>query len=88
MNSQRPHILRRPNLQDLRKLKFTEQLVQPKCYNYMNLQIYMNNHDGQMFRRYLARDVNLRGAFFVLGGMIAITAVVAAIARVFLIRVG
>jgi hypothetical protein len=88
MNSQWHHILCRPNLQDVRRLKFTKQLVQAKRYNLMNLQIYMNSHEGQMFRRYLARDVNLRGVFLALGGMIAITAIVAAIARVFPTRFG
>jgi hypothetical protein len=87
MNSQWHHILHRPNLQDLRRLKFTKQLVHAKRYNLMNLQIYTNSHEGQMFRRYLACDVNLRGVFLMLGGMITITANVAAISRVFPTRV-
>jgi hypothetical protein len=33
MNSQGHHILRWPNLQDLRRLKFTKQLVQTRDYN-------------------------------------------------------
>jgi hypothetical protein len=87
MNSQWHHVLRRPNLQDLRRLKFTKQLVQAKHYNWMNVQIYTNNHEGWMFRRYLARNVNLRRVFLSLGGLAAITAIVAAVARVLLIRV-
>jgi hypothetical protein len=33
MNLERRHVLRRPKLQDLRRLKFTKQLVQAKHYN-------------------------------------------------------
>jgi hypothetical protein len=35
-----------------------------------------------MFRRCLARDVNLRRVFLLLGGMVAIAAVIAAVVRV------
>jgi hypothetical protein len=48
INSQRCHVLRRPNLQDLRRLRVYKQLVQAKFYNQMNVQIYMNNHERQM----------------------------------------
>jgi hypothetical protein len=49
MNSQRHHILRRPNLQDLRRLKFTRQLVQTKYYNLMNLHMYTMATKGKCF---------------------------------------
>jgi hypothetical protein len=53
----------------------------------MNVQIYMSSHEGQMFRRCLARDVNLRRVFLLLGGMVAIAAIIVAVARVLLTRV-
>jgi hypothetical protein len=57
----------------------------------MNVQIYTNSHEGQIFLRCLARDVNLRRVFLLLGGMVAIaaiiTAIIAAVARVLLTRV-
>jgi hypothetical protein len=40
-----------------------------------------------MFQQYLARDVNLRGIFFMFGGLINVAAIVAAIARTFPVRV-
>jgi hypothetical protein len=49
MNSQLCHVLRRPNLQDLRRLRVYKQLVQAKFYNQMNVQIYMDNHERKMF---------------------------------------
>jgi hypothetical protein len=80
MNPRWQHILRRPNLQDLRRLKFTK----TKCFrqmqrNLMNLHIYTNRHEGQMFQQYLASDVNLWGIFFMFGSLISI----ATIARTF-----
>jgi hypothetical protein len=87
MNSQGRHILRRPNLQDPRRLKFTKQLVHAKHYNQINVQVYTNSHEGRTFWQYLARNINLRRIFFSLGGLVAITAVAAAVARVVLIRV-
>jgi hypothetical protein len=83
MNSQWHHILHRPNLQDLRRLKFTRQLVHTKYYNLMNLHMYRNGHEGQLLHQCLARDVNLRGIFLMFGGLIAITAILAAVPRVF-----
>jgi hypothetical protein len=53
----------------------------------MNVKIYINNHEGQMFRRCLACNVNLRRVFLLLGEMVAIAAVIAAVARVLLTRV-
>jgi hypothetical protein len=87
MNSQGCHILRRPNLQDLRRLKFTKQFVQTRHYNQINVQVSTNNHKGRTFRQYLARNINLRGIFFSLGGLVTATAVTAAVARVILIEV-
>jgi hypothetical protein len=52
----------------------------------MNVQIYTNSHKGQMFRRFLARNVNLQRVFLLLGDLIAIAAIVAAVTRVFLIE--
>jgi hypothetical protein len=49
MNPQRQHILRRPNLQDLRKLKFTRQIVQIKYHRPMNLHICTNHLNGEVF---------------------------------------
>jgi hypothetical protein len=54
----------------------------------MNLQIYTNSREGQMFRRYLARDVNLRGTFLMTRAFSSIVTTAAAIARAFLTRVG
>jgi hypothetical protein len=78
MNSQRHHILRRPNLQDLRRLKFTRQLVQTKYYSLMNLHMYTNSHEGQMLRRCSAGDVNLRGIFFTFRAFFSIATATAA----------
>jgi hypothetical protein len=49
MNSQWHHILRRPNLPDLRRLKFTRQFVQKKCYNLTKLQMYTRATKGKCF---------------------------------------
>jgi hypothetical protein len=49
MNSQRHHILRRPNLQDLRRLKFTRQSVQKKYYSLTKLQMYTRATKGKCF---------------------------------------
>jgi hypothetical protein len=87
MNSQGCHILRRPNLQDLRRLKFTKQFVQTRHYNQINVQVYKNSHEGRTFWQYLARNINLRGIFFSIGGLVVVTAVAAAVARVILIGV-
>jgi hypothetical protein len=87
MNSQGHHIPRRPNLQGLRRLKFTKQLVQTRHYNQINVQVYTNSHEGRTFWQYLARNINLRGIFFSLGGLVAVTTVTAAVARVILIGV-
>jgi hypothetical protein len=53
-------------------------MLQPNEFTYVH-----NGHKGQMTHQCLARDVNIRGIFLMLGGMVAITADVAAIARVF-----
>jgi hypothetical protein len=53
----------------------------------MNVQIYINSQEGQMFWRCLAHDVNLRRVFLLLGDMVAIAAVITAVARVLLTRV-
>jgi hypothetical protein len=45
----------------------------------MNVQIYTNSHEGRMFRQGLALNVNLRGVFFVPRGLVAITAIIAAV---------
>jgi hypothetical protein len=87
MNSQGRHILRRPNLQDLRRLKFTKQFVQTRHHNQINVQVYKNSHEGRTFRQYLACNINLRGIFFSIGGLVAVTTVAAAVARVILIGV-
>jgi hypothetical protein len=50
MNPQRQHILRMPNLQDLRRLKFTGQIVQIKYHRPTNLHICTNRLNGQVFR--------------------------------------
>jgi hypothetical protein len=47
MNSQRHHILRRPNLQDLRRLKFTRQLIQTKFRSLTKLQMYTRATKGK-----------------------------------------
>jgi hypothetical protein len=52
MNPRWQHILRRPNLQDLRRLKFTRQVVQTKSHNPVNLHVYTNHHKGQVFQQY------------------------------------
>jgi hypothetical protein len=82
MNSQRHHILRRPNLQDLRRLKVykticLDKILQPNEFTYVH-----DSHKGQLFHQYSTRDVNLRGIFLMFGGMIVIAAVVAAVARI------
>jgi hypothetical protein len=41
----------------------------------------MNSHEGRMFRKFLARNVNLRRVFFMPGGLVTITAVIAAVAE-------
>jgi hypothetical protein len=87
MNPQWNHVLRRPNLQDLRRLKFTKTTCSGKNYNWANVQIYTNSYVGRTFRRHSARNVNLRWAFFSSRGLVAITAVIAAVARALLIRV-
>jgi hypothetical protein len=86
-NSQGHHILHRSNLQDLRMLKFTKQVVQTRHYNQINVQVYTNSHEGRTFRQYLARNINLRGIFFSIRGLVAVTAVATAVARVILIGV-
>jgi hypothetical protein len=53
----------------------------------MNVQIYINSHEGQVFRRCLARDVNLQRVFLLLGDMVTIVAIIAVVARVLLTRV-
>jgi hypothetical protein len=68
-------------------LKFTKQLVQTRHYNQINVQVYTNSHEGRTFRQYLARNINLRGIFFSIRGLVAVTAVAAAVARVILIGV-
>jgi hypothetical protein len=52
-------------------------MLQPNEFTYVH-----NGHKGQMTHQWLARDVNLRG-ILMFEGMVAITADVAAIARVF-----
>jgi hypothetical protein len=47
MNSQRHHILRRPNLQDLRRLKFTRQTIQTKFRSLTKLQMYTRATKGK-----------------------------------------
>jgi hypothetical protein len=47
MNSQRHHILCRPNLQDLCRLKFTRQLVQTKFHSITKLQMYTRATKGK-----------------------------------------
>jgi hypothetical protein len=87
MNSQWHHILRRPTLQDLRRLKFTRQLVQTKHYNLTNLHIYIDRHEGQMFRQYSAGDINLRGILLIFGGFFSVVAATTVVARTFPVRV-
>jgi hypothetical protein len=53
-------------------------MLQPNEFTYVH-----NDHKGKMIHQCLAHDVNLRGIFLMFGGMVAITAVVVAIARVF-----
>jgi hypothetical protein len=64
------------------KTTCSDKILHPNEFTYVH-----NGHEGQMYHQYLARDVNLRGIFLMFGGMIAITAVVAAIARVFPARI-
>jgi hypothetical protein len=47
----------------------------------------MNSHEGRTFQQYLARNLNLRRIFFSLGGLVAITIVGAAVARVIFTQV-
>jgi hypothetical protein len=64
------------------KTSCLDKILQPNEFTYVH-----NGHEGQMYHQCLARDVNLRGIFLMFGGMITITAVVAAIAKVFPARV-
>jgi hypothetical protein len=70
------------------QVKVYKKACSEKCYSLMNLQIYTNIHEGQMFRRYLARDVNLQGTFLMIRAFSSIVTTAAAIARAFLTRVG
>jgi hypothetical protein len=63
------------------------QCFKQKLRNLMNSHIYTNRHEGQMFQQYLASNVNLRGIFFVFGGLIRIATIIAAVARTFPVRV-
>jgi hypothetical protein len=51
MNPCWQHILRKPNLQNLRSLKFTRQIVQTQYHNPTNLHIYTNCIKEQVFQQ-------------------------------------
>jgi hypothetical protein len=51
VNSQRYHVLRKPTLQDLRRLKFTTQLFRERSQA-MNLQIFLQRHQKKRFEHF------------------------------------
>jgi hypothetical protein len=59
------------------KTNCLDKILQPNEFTYVH-----DSHEGQVVHQCLARDVNLRGFFLMFGGMIAIAAVVATIARI------
>jgi hypothetical protein len=86
MNPRWQHILRKPNFQDLHRLKFTRQVVQTKLYNPMNLHIH-KLHQTTSLSAISAIDVNLRGTFFMFRVVFSVAATAAAVARTFPVRV-
>jgi hypothetical protein len=52
-------------------------MLQPNKFKYVH-----NGHKGKMFHQCLARDVNLRGTFFMMRAFFSIVTAAAAIARV------
>jgi hypothetical protein len=82
MNPHWQHILRRPNLQDLRKLKFTRQVVQTKLYNPMNLHI-QKLHQTTSLSAISAGYVNLRIFFFVPRTLLSVATAAATVAVMF-----
>jgi hypothetical protein len=53
----------------------------------MNIQMYANSLEGQMFRKSLFRNINLRRVFFVPGSLVIVTPIIAAVARAIFSRV-
>jgi hypothetical protein len=76
MNSQRQDVLRRPSLQDLRRLKYTKQLFREVYRNYMNVQAISNSPKVRTYC--LVRNIHLRGIVLLFGGLLAVAAIVTA----------
>jgi hypothetical protein len=87
MNSQRRHVLRKPNLQNLCRLKLQNNLFRQNTTTKWMYKYTWTATKGKCFRRCLARDVNLWRVFLLLGGVVAIAAIIATVLRVLLTRV-